>query len=116
MCGMTETPTAGTAVLDARPVPLADHPGIRERAEAAMTAAGLTTETLGRRIPLPNIHWQKKIAAALAGDRPFSSLTIALFAQAVGADVLWLITGAPSPAVTVRACVIAGADTAEAGR
>ncbi len=108
--GMITTP-AGTTGLDIPPESAPDAPdaptaGIRQRANTALADAGMTIESLSARIPMPPGGWHAKIAAALTGEGRFTRLTLALFAEAVGVDVLWLITGEQRPTVTIRACRI----------
>ena len=118
--GMTTTP-AGTTVLDIPPGSPESAPtaGIRRRANTALADAGLTIESLRARIPMPTGGWHAKIVSALTGEGRFTSLTLALFAEAVGVDVLWLITGKQPSAPTVIACVVdesVGAETAAVAR
>lgn len=107
---MITTP-AGTTGLDIPPgspesAPDAPAAGIRRRANTALADAGMTIESLSARIPIPSSGWHAKIAAALTGEGRFTSLTLALFAEAVGVDVMWLITGKQRPTVTINACRI----------
>jgi len=118
------TTTAGTTGLDIPPgspesAPDAPAAGIRRRANTALADAGMTIESLSARIPMPSSGWHAKIVSALTGEGRFTSLTLALFAEAVGVDVLWLITGKQPPVPTVIACVVdesVGAETAAVAR
>ncbi len=119
IAGMTPSPSSGAALSGAAVAAAPGDDSIRARAHAVLADKDLTVDDLRGRLPVDNGTWYRKVAAALVGEGRFTSLTLALFAEAVGIDVLWLITGEQPLIVTVHACVVdetVGARTAAVTR
>lgn len=105
--GMSPTPHSyGVALSGAGVAAAPGEDSILARAHAVLADQGLTVDGLRGRPPLLTLAWHRRIVAALAGEGRFTSLTSALFAEATGIDVLWLITGEQPQTAGGYACVV----------
>ena len=106
MTGMTPTPTTYQPTPGASPIQaeIDEEAAVRARAHGVLTDRQLTVDDLLSRLPLGSVSWHRKIAATLAGETKFTSLTLALFAEATGTEVNFLLTRRQRPTVTIHAC------------